>query len=108
MNTDEKSLLLAEHLEGFRKWSYESLAAEIDRTASQHDCLKCCDGTFDDGTEYYMEFNVFWDDRKGGNVRVCGDISTPPLPLIQRILSFQTPDATDSFIKAPDGSFVGE
>lgn len=61
-----------------------------------------------DASEYHLEFNVFWDDRRGGNVRVCGDITTPPQAPFRPILPIQTPDATDSFIMAPDGRFIGE
>jgi hypothetical protein len=108
MDADDKRLILAEHLDRFRKWSYATLAAEVDRTRMAHDCLATLDGLFDDGTEYHLEFNVFWDDRRGGNVRVCGDITTPPQAPFRPILPIQTPDATDSFIMAQDGRFIGE
>ena len=108
MDTDDKHLLLAEHLAEFRAWSYDALAAEIDRTRKEHDCLYHTEGVFDDGTEWQMEFNVFWDDKRGGDVRVCGDISTEPQRRLLRILPIYLPDVTDSFIMAPDGSFVGE
>lgn len=108
MDADDKRLLLAEHLDRFRSWSYGSLAAAIDRTREAHDCLGNVDGVFEDGTEYHMEFNVFWDDRRGGNVRVCADITTAPQRLALGFLPLFMPDATDSFIMAPDGSFIGE
>ena len=68
MDADDKQLLLAEHLARFRVWTYDILAAEIDRTCKDHDCLQHIEGVFDDGTEYQIEFNVFWDDKRGGNV----------------------------------------
>lgn len=108
MDADSKRQILAEHLTRFRAWKYEALAVEIERTRLAHDCLSTYDGEYDDGTEYCLEFNVFWDDRPGGNIRVCGDISTLSQTTIQRILPIQIPDVTDSFIMAPDGSFVGE
>lgn len=108
MDADDKRLILAEHLDRFRQWTYESLAAEIERTGQEHDCLTTYDGVFDDGTEYHLELNVFWDDRRGGNVRVCADITTPPKTLLKQILPIHTPDASDSFIMTSDGRFVGE
>ena len=108
MNLNDKRLLLAEHLAEFRSWSYAALVEEIDRTKTQHGCLRHSEGVSDDGTEWQMEFNVFWDDKRGGHVRVCGDISTVPQAGLLRILPVYFPDATDSFIMAPDGSFIGE
>ncbi|QDV61102.1 hypothetical protein [Crateriforma conspicua] len=108
MDADDKRKVLADRLAEFRDWSYDTLAAEIDRTRKAHDCLHHTEGVFGDGTEYQLEFNVFWDDKRGGDIRVCGDISTEPQRRLFRILPIHLPDATDSFIMAPDGSFVGE
>lgn len=108
MDADDKQLLLAEYLAQFRAWTYDALAAAIDHTRKEHGCLHHIEGVFDDGTEYQMEFNVFWDDRRGGNVRVCGDITAEPQRPLLGFLPVYTSDATDSFIMAPDGTFVGE
>ena len=108
MDADEKRTLLAEHLADFRTWTYDALVAEIDRTRKAHDCLRHTEGIFDDGTEYQLEFNVFWDDRRGGDVRVCGDITTAPSRPALGFIPVHTPDATDSFIMAADGTFVDE
>ena len=53
-----------------------------------------------DSREYEIESNVFWDSRKGGDVRVIVAIDDGGP-------SFIAP-TTEDFIKAPDGSFVGE
>ena len=108
MDADDKRKVLADHLAEFRDWSYDTLAAEIDRTRKAHDCLRHTQGVFDDGTEYQLEFNVFWDDKRGGDIRVCGNIATESQRRLLRILPIYLPDATDSFIMSPDGSFVGE
>ena len=108
MNFDDKRLLLAKHLAPFRTWSYEALVAEIDRTRKAHDCLHHTDGVFDDGTEFHMEFNVVWDDKPGCNVRVFAEIATTPQRPMFGFIPVFTPDAMDSFIMAPDGTFVGE
>lgn len=108
MDVNDKQILLAEHLNQFRAWTHEALATAISRTRREHGCLHHIDGMFDDGTEFHMEFNVFWDDRQGGNIRVCGDITTAPQRPLFGVLPVYTSDATDDFIMAPDGTFVGE
>ena len=108
MNTDEKRFLLAKHLEAFRLWTYESLSAEIDRTRHEHDCLQHLQGVHSDGTEYQLEFNVVWDDRKDGDLRVCGDLATIPQQPLLGFIPVYSPDVTDSFIMRRDGTFVGE
>jgi hypothetical protein len=108
MDTDEKRLLLAKSLEEFRSWTYESLAKEIDRTRREHECLQYRQGVFADGTEYKLEFNVFWDDRRDGDVRVCGDLTTNPQRPLLGFLPIFAPDVTDSFIMRYDGTLVDE
>ncbi len=108
MNTEQKRRLLAQHLARFRTWTYDALVHEIERTEREHDSLHHAEGVFEDGTEYQMEFNVFWDDRPGGDVRVCGDLCAEPQRRLLGFLPVYTPDVTDSFIMAPDGTFVGE
>jgi hypothetical protein len=108
MNTDDKRRILTAQLARFRTWSYDELAAAIERTRREHGCLHYVDGVFDDGTEYHLEFNVFWDDKRGGNVRVCGDLTTAPRRPWLGLLPVLTPDVNDDFIMARDGSFVGE
>ena len=108
MDADDKRHLLAKHLAQFRTWTYDALAAEIDRTRKAHDCLYHTEGVLDDGTEYQIEINVFWDDKRNGNVRVFGDITTEPQRPLLGFLPVYTSDATDSFIMARDGSFIDE
>lgn len=50
--------------------------------------------------KYQVEIQVFWDDRQGGNVRVAGSIDDGAWRAFVPL--------TRDFIKAPDGSFVGE
>ena len=54
------------------------------------------------GTRYLVEVDAFWDDqqRPGDNLRVIGAISDSGWRTFVPV--------TDSFIVAPDGSFVGE
>jgi hypothetical protein len=58
------------------------------------------EATGEDGKKYQLEVQVFWDSKKGGDVRVIvfgddgGWRAFRPL--------------TSDFVMAPDGSFVGE
>jgi hypothetical protein len=52
------------------------------------------------GTEYQVEIQAWWDDRKQQNLRVMVSIDDGGLRAIVPL--------TESFIIAPDGSFVAE
>jgi hypothetical protein len=47
------------------------------------------------------ETSVFWDRGEPGDIRVMVDICEPRPGIVRSIVS-------DDFIRAPDGSFVGE
>lgn len=53
-----------------------------------------------DGTECCIEINAFWDDKPDGDIRVVFSIDDGKWRAFVPV--------TDSFIIAPDGSFVGE
>jgi hypothetical protein len=55
-----------------------------------------------DGKPLILETQVFWDDRELRNLRVLVDVWDPA-----KRVSFVS-IATDDFIRAPDGSFIGE
>jgi hypothetical protein len=77
------------------------------RRCSYHDLIlrmghpETVPATGEDGKTYQLEVQVFWDSKKGGDIRVIvsGDDSTFP--------SVMFPLA-DSFTMAPDGSIVGD
>jgi hypothetical protein len=52
------------------------------------------------GADYQLEVRILWDDGPGGNVRVIGSIDDGGLRAFFPL--------TNSFIMAPDGTFVGE
>jgi hypothetical protein len=94
MDAVEARAVLAEALTRYRSRSYEELAGRI----GEIDASEVIGPT---GIAYQIEIEVRWDDRPGGDVLVLGGIddggwrsSFSPL--------------NDSFIVAPDGSFVGE
>jgi hypothetical protein len=108
MTAHEKRVILSEHLDRFRAWSYADLAEAIDRTRRQHNCLDHVAGTAVDGTQWQVEINVFWDGQRGGDVRVIGDLTAEPQRPIAGFIPIDTPDLVDSFIMRPDGTFVDE
>jgi hypothetical protein len=103
MTKEEMRSILSEQLAKYRAWSYDELAARIVAGHMAHD-----EGIATDGTSFQLEFDVFWDDKPHGDVRVCGDLSAEPRKRFLGVLLIYVPDVTDSFIKAPNGRFVGE
>ena len=53
-----------------------------------------------DGFPYQIELEVFWEDRRGGNIRVLGSIDDGKLRAQARL--------TDSFIISRDGTFLDQ
>ncbi len=94
MNNEEAIQVLERELSSFRIESYTDLVRLI--PAGSLDYERSAVG----GAKYQVEVQFFWDDRPGGNIRVMGSIDDGGwrafIPLSR------------SFIKSPDGSFVGE
>jgi hypothetical protein len=94
MNNEEAIALLEQELAGFRGESYEKLVSRMSGGSIDYERAG------PSGTKYQVEIQVLWDDRRGGNVRVMASIDDGGwrafVPLNR------------DFIKAPDGSFVGE
>jgi hypothetical protein len=108
MSKDEMSTILSEHLAKFRTWSYAQLAERVERDRQAHECLEHVEGIADDGTQYYVEFQAYWDDKPHGAIRVCGDLSAQPQRPLLGFIPIYMPDVTDSFIMGSDGRFVDE
>jgi len=94
MDKQEAQAVLTEHLAQYRARSYADLAALI----GQSGCVEIKGAS---GVPYQVEVNVAWDDKPGGDVRVLASIDDGGFRSAFRPL-------TGDFIKAPDGSFVGE
>lgn len=77
-----------------RRLSYEDLVTACDEVANEDVVLAT-------GTAVVLGTSTFWDDRPGGPVRRLIDVWIPKGVVSRSI-------AQDDFIKAPDGSFVGE
>lgn len=93
MNHQIAHSLINAWLKELRQRSYDDLVALIGHPQTK-------EATGEDGKEYQLEAEVFWDGKRGGDIRVmvaADDFGWRAfMPL------------TDSFIMAPDGSFVGE
>ncbi len=59
-----------------------------------------CETTSPDGTECCVEFNAHWDDKPNADIRVIASIHNWGWRQFMPV--------TDSFIIAPDGTFIGE
>jgi hypothetical protein len=94
MDKEEATRLLEDALGAFRRESYEQL---VRRIGAEPVCIEC---TGESSTVYQLEFSVVWDGRPGGDVHVLGAIDDG------RWRAFVP--LTRDFIKAADGSFVGE
>ncbi|HVS08496.1 MAG TPA: hypothetical protein VMS76_01385 [Planctomycetota bacterium] len=108
MSKDEMRTLLAEQMARFRAWSYAQLAAKIEPDWRKRSHFEFVEGVAPDGTKYIMEFDVLWDDKPQGDIRLLGSLYAFPQRPLWGFLPIYRPDVGDDFIMAPDGRFVGE
>ena len=85
--------ILLEEVGKLRARSYAELVATIGEPELR-------EVTGSDGKQYQLETGCHWDSADGGNVRVITSVDDGKLTDIAPLI--------DDFIKAPDGSFVGE
>ena len=94
MDKVEARKVLAGHMAGLRQLSYQEL---VERLLDRVEAFEVAGPS---GAEYQVELQAFWDGRPDDVLRVIGSVDDGRwrafLPL------------TDSFLVAPDGSFVGE
>jgi hypothetical protein len=93
MNKQEAMEVLRAHLAPYRSESY----AALQRLLGSPETTEVRGPS---GTSYQIEVQAGWDDRPGGNLRVVGGIDDGGWRAFVPL--------SDSFIVAPDGSFVGE
>jgi hypothetical protein len=92
---DEAAAWVATEIERLRNLSYDDLL--LLRNEPEHRPMKTTDGT-----TLGLETQVIWDDhRDRRNLRVLVDVWDPSKRISRSIVK-------DDFIRAPDGSFVGE
>jgi hypothetical protein len=93
--TGEAAEWVAREIERLRALSFEELTALVSKP--EHRPTRTAAGEL-----LMLETQVFWDDRGKTNLRVIVDVWDPA-----RRVSFGS-IASDDFIRAPDGSFLGE
>jgi hypothetical protein len=94
-NAPEAAEWVAREIERLRGLSYEDLAM-LESQPEHRPVLTAA------GTPLMLETQVFWDDREKTNLRVMVDVWDPA----KRVSIGSI--ARDDFIRAPDGSYVGE
>ena len=94
MNKSEAAAVLKHHIGQYRGKSYEKLITLVGNVQVHE-----VEGIF--GASYTLEFDVVWDDKSKGDIRVIGAIDDGTLRNAISPLS-------DDFILTPDGRFVGE
>lgn len=67
MDREEAKTLLNNKLNDYRHLSYDQLAARVGEEEFP-------EVTGPSGTQYQIEIQIVWDDKKGGDVRVLGSI----------------------------------
>ena len=90
----EAAAWVTTEIERLRNLSYDELVALEGQ--SEHRPIEAADGK-----TLGLETQVFWDDRERTNLRVMVDVWDPSKRISRSIVK-------DDFIRAPDGSFVGE
>jgi hypothetical protein len=85
--------LLKDELESLKTRPFSFFAQSVNRTTQKKIIGK-------DGAHYQIEIEVFWDNRRGGAIRVIGSVddgqSRAAVPL------------TDDFVITPSGTFLGK
>ena len=108
MSKEEWNEILSSELKKFRSWSYSALAEKIEQTQRERNHLHHIEATAVHGTPYFIDFDVFWDGKSHGDIRVCAFLwSSPQRPLLGFLPIYKC-DFSDSFILSPGGRFVGE
>jgi hypothetical protein len=85
--------LIDERLKSLRQRTYQELVALIGHPSTDS-------AMGEDGRTYQLETQVFWDSKKGGDIRVMVAADDGGLSSFKPL--------TYDFIMASDGSFVGE
>jgi hypothetical protein len=94
VNKAEAKKIIAKELEQYRIKPYSELVEMIDKESINYEL------TSEGGDRYQIEIEAFWDNKPNGDVRIIGGIDDGGWRAFIPV--------SDSFIKNPDGNFVGE
>jgi hypothetical protein len=85
--------LLKDELESLKTRPYSFFAQSVNRTTHKKIIGQ-------DGANYQIEIEVFWDNRRGGDIRVLGSVDDGQSRAVGPV--------TEDFIITPAGTFLGE
>ncbi len=108
MSKEEAVSIIQAQVAPYRSYTYEELRLMMEAEEVNAELIG------PSGAEYAIEIQAFWDNHPNGNIRILGSIDeSPHMPMFWRIpilrwLPIYSTNIFESFIKAPDGSFVGE
>ncbi len=94
MNKNEAQILIGEILSKYRKKDYLTLKRLIETEIKTGEIIG------KSGTEYHYEIQLFWDDKKNGNIRVMVNIDDGGLRVFRPL--------SNDFIKSSNNTFIGE
>jgi len=95
MDVAEAEGILEQQIAELRKLTY----SDLKRFADGH-IIQTPEAQGASGIRYYLEIQTVWDGKVGPNIRVIAAIDDGGIRALRPV--------TRNFIKAPDGSFVGE
>ena len=109
MTDDEMSALVDTYLVKYRSWPYSALVYAIEHTETRGDspseCLERTDFLMPSGESCFLEVEAFWDDKPNGDIRVMATLFIDGG--VPEFGGYRC-NASDDFIMASDGSFIGE
>ena len=108
LDAQQAEALLAEHLASYRRFTYAELQRRIVASATDPNYPEVVHRQTPEGSEYTIKTIIVWDAHPGGAIRVMADLTAHPQARLLGIIPLFVPDAVDSLLVAPDGSFVGE
>jgi hypothetical protein len=94
MNRQHAQNILSAEIERLREVGYDELVSRL------LDKQETFEKAAPDGARYQVELQAFWDDETSGNLRVFVNVDDGGWRAFVPL--------SGSFIRAPDGSFVGE
>ena len=95
MDLIEASRVLDQHIRLLREIPYMALKRLVEGRV-----IEAPEIEGPSGARYYLEVQAFWDSQPDGNIRLVAAIDDGGIRAYRPL--------TRGFIKAPDGSFVGE
>jgi hypothetical protein len=100
--------LRTERLNEYRSRGYSYLADAIRSAEGSGAALELLDVTSDEGGEFQIDVQAFWDDKPDRDIRVIAEALPIPLKPLFGFIPIYLGGPCDDFIMRPDGTFVDE